>query len=121
MQQDQLVAHLMGSLATSLVEAEARVRTLKKLLEALPDNVNTQFRYKVILTSLWSDKGEEDVVHEEQGLLEQVMANAYAEFKKINNRTDVQASCRVFVALPNYPEDWLVVPEQFWRQYAVQS
>ena len=118
MQQDPLAVHLMGELATDLAKAESRVRTLKKLLEALPDNVNTQFRYKVILTSLWGDEGEQDVVHEEQGLLERAMANACAEFKKINNRHDVQASCQVFVALPTFPEDWLVVPKQFWQQYA---
>ncbi len=121
MQQDQLVAHLMGELARNLVEAESRVKILKRLIIALPSAVDTKFHYKIVLHSSWSDEGEQDVVHEEQGLLEQVMANAYAEFKKINNRTDVQASCRVFVALPKYPEDWLEVPEQFWRQYAVQS
>ena len=118
MQQDPLAVHLMGELATRLVEAEAQVKTIKRLLEALPNNVNTQFHYKVILTSLWGDEGEQDVVHKEQGLLERAMANACAEFKKINNRHDVQASCQVFVALPTFPEDWLVVPKQFWQQYA---
>lgn len=118
MQQDPLAVHLMGELATDLVKAESRVKILKRLIKALPRAVDTQFRYKVILTSLWGNEGEQDVVHEEQGLLERAMANACAEFKKINNRHDAQASCQVFVALPTFPEDWLVVPKQFWQQYA---
>jgi hypothetical protein len=118
--QDPLVLHLLERLAVDLVAAEARVIVVKKLLAALPDSVLTQLYYKVILSSRWADEGEKNVEHEQQGSLEEVIAVAEAEFKKVNCRRDVQAKYHVFVALPAYPEDWLEVPEQFWQRHAAQ-
>ncbi len=120
MPQDPLVLHLLERFAVDLVAAEARVKVLKRLLAALPDSVDTQLCYKVVLNSLRTDEDEKNVEHVAQGLLAQVIAAAEAEFKKVNNRSDVQAKCCVFVALPAYPEDWFGVPERFWQQYVAQ-
>lgn len=64
------------------------------------------FRYRVELHSLWADEGELDVsiTGEERESLKKVTNRAETEFKKVNERSDVQARRAVYLVFPDDSE-----------------
>jgi len=90
---------------------EKRTSAALKLLEKL----NTRnSKYVVSLKSLWADYGESPVTVESEGSVERAVKTAEAEFKRVNQRGDVQADYRVSVVVGELS---LKVPYEYWGKY----
>jgi len=59
--------------------------------------------YRINLRSCWADYGEKSITHDGKpgDSLEKVVEDGENEFKKINNRNDVQAFRNAFVVVKN--------------------
>lgn len=76
---------------------------LKETRQAIRQIEKGEWIFRVKLISLWADCGETTVTYdgEFEEPLEKVISGANEQFKKINNRGDVQASKIVFVVAKN--------------------
>lgn len=96
-------------------DLQARIDRTKKLLEKLETTLafaeNNDFEYRVTLRSAWADYGERNAVGKGK-TLEEADAQAEEEFRKINNRSDVQASDRFVTVI--FPNDFTFKPHEFF-------
>ncbi|NOQ38363.1 hypothetical protein GQ472_05750 [archaeon] len=93
-----------------------------ELEEAIQNNVDASANlgntdmdsavYHVFLRSLWPE-GEKNIDLTDEGSLEYVIRTAEEDFKKINNRSDVQADYVVSIVLDDLE---YVVPKEYWVQ-----
>jgi hypothetical protein len=72
-------------------------------------------RYKVVLVSMWTDHGELDVMVIQVGTLLDVMTFAAAEFKRKNNRSDIQAHWHVYAVVRDRSGLSISAPVQSWH------
>lgn len=110
-----IIKHLKKANEREISELEESLRKaeeVKKLLSALrsPDSLT----YGISLSSLWSDKGEEDVTLKAAGPVADIIKQAEEEFKKINRRSDVQADYSVSVVFDNGVQ--LSLPKELWKK-----
>lgn len=84
-----------------------RIVRLKSMLgaerRALKALENDDFCYVVTLTSLWADCGEKTSTADGQSLSEAVK-RAEDMFRKLNNRSDIQAARRYAIRFPSGSE-----------------
>ena len=96
-------------------DLQSSIDRTKKLLEKLEATLafaeKGEFQFRVTLHSAWSDYGEKNAVGV-AATLEEADRKAEEEFKRINNRTDVQASGR-FVAVV-FSNDFTFRPHEFY-------
>ena len=82
-------------------------------LQAILDNFdNETIYYRVRLRSGWELHGEKNIDTKSKVSLERAVVNAIKKFKKINNRSDVQADWTVTVLVDD--EEHLI-PEEHWK------
>ncbi len=110
-----IIQHLKEANKRRISELEEDLRKaeeVKKLLAAArnPDTLT----YSVTLSSLWSDKGEEDVTLKAAGPVADIIKQAEEEFKKINRRSDVQADYSVSVVFDNGEQR--ILPKELWKK-----
>lgn len=74
-----------------------------------------QLKVKVTIESLWRDQDEKDVTVVVSGSVEEAICQAKDEFMRINERSDIQGTYRVFVVLPGEPRIEIELPEAVWR------
>jgi hypothetical protein len=115
--QNPVRAYLKETVRTQLREAEQQVALFERMLDTFAGIRSERLTYKVVLTHLWADEGGKGVTHEAKGSLADIMAAAIAEFRRVNNCTDLQANVYVYVALPGFLDHFFTVPEQYWREY----
>lgn len=113
-EQQQLSAFILKSLGekeAQLAERLEMARTGREAIEKEPGAVV----YTVILSSLWADKGEQNVRIKGKGSLASLVKRAERRFKKLNNRSDVQATYSAWVLLgnPDNPTVSIKIPENF--------
>ena len=70
--------------------------------------------YHVKLNSLLVDKGEKPVNIQYSGNLQDAIAAAEAEFKEVNQRSDVQANYSVSLCLS---KNILLIPKEYWEMF----
>jgi len=97
--------------AETLKTLTAQTRKASRLFEKA-DTQNS--RYLVNLISLWADSGEKHTKTEYTGSLRDAIKKAEADFKRINDRTDVQAEYHVDVLIGGVS---VVVPGEYWIKY----
>lgn len=110
----------MKERVTSISEI-VRAAVKQRLIELLKDWDYLSLRtpqvptFQVTLFSFWPHDGEKDVIIKEKKPLDQVIAAAIQEFKKVNKRSDVQARWIVSVLLPSGLA--VPIPEEHWKQF----
>ena len=85
-------------------------------LTSMPESAKLTFR--VNLHSLWSE-GEKDVNVTGTGDLAKIIQRAENKFKKVNHRSDVQASYRIYVVFRRSVAMFL--PEKLWKKYTQKA
>lgn len=88
-----------------------QMRLFERRLAAITKE--SQLRFRVSIGSNWD--GEKCVSVTTRGSLKKAMENAIAEFKKVNERSDVQAMYHVVAILPGKDEEVIVIPDLYWR------
>lgn len=111
-----ILASLKSTLDAELQKLDKRRARVLKVLESLNSlGAESQLSFRVDLDSLWSDHGEKNTTTRGRGSLEKVLARAIRQFKKANNRSDVQATCNVYVMPPGIRKGIRVDKAQ-WRK-----
>jgi len=83
------------NLAEELKKTELDLDDLKK------PHANRRLVFSVYLFSAWKNEGEKDIEFEKRGTLKDAVVAACEQFKRINNRTDVQGSISIGIICPN--------------------
>lgn len=110
-----LKSYLKKTMDEKLVKLESEAVMTKKALKDLQKTNLRKAYYIVRLNSLWANEGEKSIITTTYGgSLEKTIKDAEQEFKKINNRSDVQAVCSVQIRIGS---SVYVVPQKFWDSY----
>ncbi len=91
--------------------------TIKKteLLQQQLETINfRKATYKVNLRSMWENEGEPSTETIYIGTIKNAISAAEAEFKRKNNRSDVQAWYTVYILIG---EAYVNVPSACWKDY----
>tara|TARA_Y100000310_G_C20347350_1_gene652620 strand:- start:19 stop:390 length:372 start_codon:yes stop_codon:yes gene_type:complete len=105
-----LQSNLLGELHSLRKKVSALSRQHQDLTHFDPYTAD----YRVKLNSLWVNEGEKPVNVEYSGNLQDAIAAAEAEFKEVNQRSDVQANYSVFLCLS---ENELPIPQKYWEMF----
>jgi len=134
MKSSSLMAAPKEDALVTLLHAEVSCRG-KKLQEALrrqallqeavaPLTERRQLMFRVQLDDLWQNEGGQSVKVEHRGSLGTAMEKAIAEYLRVNQRSDVQATYRVWIVLPKVREKdkeidcgVIPIPEEYWENY----
>lgn len=106
-----------AGLETELSRATASAQLVKDLTHS------RVLRYRVSLTSLWSNEGEESVVVTRRGPLDAVIRFAKTKFKRVNHRNDIQADWNVYAMVPSADGKSIQVPvpDTFWSRIRYET
>jgi hypothetical protein len=110
-----LKQYLKKELETKVVELKSELSKTKKILGVFNKIDINKADYHIHLFSLWAADGEKSPKFKYTGRLEDAIKEAEENFKKINNRGDVQAQYLVSIKLRGME---YAVPEEFWKKYA---
>lgn len=99
----------------SIKDSQINIKQQRKSLRALEKIDLDNARYTVALNSLWANEGEKNLKLSRRGTLEDAIKIAEKKFKKLNNRSDVQAQYFVTLKIGDVPY-W--VPREYWEKYA---
>lgn len=113
-----LQTHITSDLTKRIEEQRKALATLESGLALAQSQVRSQKMIEVTLHSLWSEpsgfdqKGEKDVTLRAVGEPKHLVEAAETEFKRINNRGDVQARYLVYAI---FGETKVELPSSYWR------
>ena len=107
---------MAGSLKTRLSDLRLRVQDTERDIAFVESLGSVDYlEIAVGIRSFWADKGETSIVRTGKGGLEAIMGEAIAEFKKVNERSDVQGSYHVVVVLPS--GNMVAVDEKYYEKF----
>jgi hypothetical protein len=69
--------------------------------------------YRVELYSSWEREGEQNITYLQERMPKKVFLAAEEEFKRVNRRSDVQASARVYAIIGKTE---YLLPEIYWSK-----
>ena len=103
----ELKDYAIKELSEDIVRTRKMLRILKKI------DINNA-DYEVVIHSSWYHDGEKDTVTRHHGTLKEAIEKAEEEFKKVNNRGDVQGQYHPCLVLGGKP---YFILETFWEKY----
>jgi len=109
-----LKQYLKKTLDEKIEEYKSGTDLTEESLRILEQTKTNTANYVVYLRSLWENEGERSTTTVYHGTLRKAIEVAEAEFKKRNNRSDVQASWLVDICLGTSRYS---IPEQYWKKY----
>ena len=110
-----VVAHVVAFLKEREKDLEDRLKDIRAAIPLLSTATDGTTRYQVNLGSLWADSGEQSVSIARKGSVASVVRRAANEFKRINRRSDVQATWDVYALIGEREDPLMVpVPEALW-------
>ncbi len=112
---DEMLNLLKKRLAHNKNLFEQKLRDVNESLEILatmPDD--SHLSYRIELFDGWP--GEKSVSVQSAAPLRDVMKRAITKYKKVNNRSDVQARCVVIAIVPDTSVQ-VSVPNEMWRPH----
>jgi hypothetical protein len=117
---DVLRDRMMGYLNDEIEKSKHHTATLRRRKRFLERE--GPFTYVIDLESNWSTEGEKSHSFRFTGDLKELIPKAEAEYKRLNTRSDVQATYRVYIILDKDNTSTIrvppvPVPERFWRNY----
>lgn len=109
-----LKKRLTNDLGRSILEAQKRLDILNAAAVALPKVRLARAEFQVQIRSCWAHEGEKNTEITHRGKLEEAIHIAQEDFKKANNRSDVQGDWFVFIILEDHK---LEVPKEYWKDF----
>jgi hypothetical protein len=114
-----LRAEIERSLANEIHNLKNNLRRAQNSWDEVNRTNGSKVAFEVLLQSLWSDYGEQNIRSNSTLSLKQAIRQAQKRFKKINNRGDVQARYSVYVHIVPKVSDQsknqcVKVPEKFY-------
>jgi hypothetical protein len=104
----ELKDYAIKELSEDIVRIRKMLRVLKKI------DIN-HADYEVTIHSSWYHEGEKDTITRHHGTLKEAIEKAEEEFKKVNNRRDVQGDYHPRLVLGG--KHYFIL-EMFWKKYA---
>ena len=109
-------------------ELDKRVKALENALASAKE-IRSRYRvnpgakcliYRVTIISAWQDQGERPCSVAVKGSLKKAIQSGIAEFKRINERSDVQGTFHGEALIPKSDERMsVIIPERYWRHLKV--
>jgi len=111
-----LKTNLTNRIKSVIRNSEKNIRLYRNIiLPALKKTDLNNATYAVNLISLWEDQGEKPVRIKHKGTLEEAIKIAESDFKKVNNRGDVQAVYSVSLILGKRGK--VPIFDEYWKMY----